>query len=85
MSLLTIINEESDRLNRLVGEAGEMARLDAGEVELDFSRARFRMLWRRPSITARPRWEIALWTFESLRDCRACLWTSREFAKFSSI
>ena len=32
--LLTIINEESDRLNRLVGEAGEMARLDAGEVKL---------------------------------------------------
>ncbi len=34
--LLTIINEESDRLNRLVGEAAEMARLDAGEVELKF-------------------------------------------------
>jgi two-component system, OmpR family, sensor histidine kinase KdpD len=34
--LLTVINEESDRLNRLVGEAGEMARLDAGEVELKF-------------------------------------------------
>jgi two-component system sensor histidine kinase KdpD len=33
--LLTIINEESDRLNRLVGEAGEMARLDAGDVELN--------------------------------------------------
>ena len=32
--LLTIINEESDRLNHLVGEAGEMASLDAGEVEL---------------------------------------------------
>jgi len=32
--LLTIINEETDRLNRLVGEAGEMARLDAGETEL---------------------------------------------------
>jgi two-component system sensor histidine kinase KdpD len=32
--LLTIINEDTDRLNRLVGEAGEMARLDAGEVEL---------------------------------------------------
>jgi two-component system sensor histidine kinase KdpD len=32
--LLTIINEESDRLNRLVGEAAEMSRLDAGEVEL---------------------------------------------------
>lgn len=34
LELLTIINEETDRLNRLVGEAGEMARLDAGEVEL---------------------------------------------------
>jgi len=32
--LLTIINEESDRLNRLVGEAAEMSRLDAGEVVL---------------------------------------------------
>ncbi|MGH9704687.1 MAG: sensor histidine kinase, partial [Candidatus Acidiferrales bacterium] len=32
--LLTVINEESDRLNRLVGEAGEMAQLDAGEFEL---------------------------------------------------
>lgn len=32
--LLTIINEESDRLNRLVGEAAEMAQLDSGEVKL---------------------------------------------------
>ncbi|MGH9679181.1 MAG: sensor histidine kinase, partial [Candidatus Acidiferrales bacterium] len=32
--LLNIINEECDRLNRLVGEAAEMARLDAGEVKL---------------------------------------------------
>ena len=32
--LLTVINEESDRLDRLVGEAAEMAQLDAGEVEL---------------------------------------------------
>ena len=32
--LLTVINEESDRLNRLVGEAAEMAQLDAGQVEL---------------------------------------------------
>ena len=32
--LFTIINEESDRLNRLVGEASEMARLDAGEADL---------------------------------------------------
>ncbi len=38
--LLTIINEESDRLNRLVGEAGEMARLDAGEVELKLASSR---------------------------------------------
>ncbi len=35
--LLTIVNEETDRLNRLVGEAGEMARLDAGEVELNLT------------------------------------------------
>jgi two-component system sensor histidine kinase KdpD len=33
--LLTVIDEESDRLNRLVGEAAEMAQLDAGKVELD--------------------------------------------------
>ena len=33
--LLTIINEESDRLNRLVGEAAEMSQLEAGKVELD--------------------------------------------------
>ncbi|HXW16941.1 MAG TPA: ATP-binding protein [Candidatus Acidoferrales bacterium] len=32
--LLTIINEEADRLNQLVGDAAEMARLDAGEFEL---------------------------------------------------
>ncbi len=32
--LLSIINEESDRLDRLVGEAAEMAALDAGAVEL---------------------------------------------------
>jgi two-component system sensor histidine kinase KdpD len=32
--LLEIINEECDRLNRLVGEAGEMARLEAGDVKL---------------------------------------------------
>ena len=32
--LLTVINEETDRLNRLVGEAAEMAQLDAQRVEL---------------------------------------------------
>lgn len=32
--LLSIINEESDRLNRLVGKAAEMAQLDAGAIEL---------------------------------------------------
>jgi two-component system sensor histidine kinase KdpD len=32
--LLTVIDEESDRLNRLVGEAAEMSQLDAGKVEL---------------------------------------------------
>lgn len=34
LELLTIINEETDRLNRLVGEAAEMAQLDAQKVEL---------------------------------------------------
>jgi two-component system, OmpR family, sensor histidine kinase KdpD len=32
--LLTVINEESDRLNHLIGEAAEMAQLDAHMVEL---------------------------------------------------
>ncbi|HXZ20863.1 MAG TPA: ATP-binding protein, partial [Candidatus Acidoferrales bacterium] len=32
--LLVVINEECDRLNHLVEEAAEMARLEAGEVEL---------------------------------------------------
>ena len=35
--LLTIINEECDRLNHLVEEAGEMAQLEAGEVTLDLA------------------------------------------------
>jgi two-component system, OmpR family, sensor histidine kinase KdpD len=35
--LLTIINEECDRLNRLVEEAGEMAKLEAGEFELNLA------------------------------------------------
>ena len=34
--LLTIINEECDRLNHLVEQAAEMARLEAGEIELHF-------------------------------------------------
>jgi two-component system sensor histidine kinase KdpD len=33
--LLSIINEECDRLNRLVEEAGEMAKLEAGEIALE--------------------------------------------------
>jgi two-component system sensor histidine kinase KdpD len=35
--LLTVIDEESDRLNRLVAEAVEMAQLDTQEVKMDFS------------------------------------------------
>jgi two-component system sensor histidine kinase KdpD len=35
--LLTIIDEESDRLNRLVSEAVEMAQLDAQQVQMHFS------------------------------------------------
>jgi two-component system sensor histidine kinase KdpD len=33
--LLTVIDEETDRLNRLVGEAAEMAQLDSGLVKLN--------------------------------------------------
>jgi len=35
--LLTIINEECDRINRLVGEAAEIARLESGKVKLDLA------------------------------------------------
>ena len=35
--LLTIIDEECDRLNHLVEEAGEMAKLEAGEISLDLA------------------------------------------------
>lgn len=34
--LLAVINEESDRLNRLVGEASEVAQLDAHQLEFNF-------------------------------------------------
>src|SRR5216683_3572864 len=37
--LLSIINEECDRLNHLVEEASEMARLEAGEIELHIAPA----------------------------------------------
>jgi len=37
--LLTVINEESDRLNRLIGEAAEMSQLDANKVEFHFEQA----------------------------------------------
>lgn len=40
--LLTVIDEESDRLNRLVGEAAEMSQLDAGKVELKLEPHRIR-------------------------------------------
>ena len=35
--LLTIVDEEADRLNRLVGEAVEMAQLEAQEVRMNFA------------------------------------------------
>jgi two-component system sensor histidine kinase KdpD len=34
--LLQVINEESDRLNRLVGEAGEVAQLDSHQLQFSF-------------------------------------------------
>ncbi len=40
--LLAIINEESDRLNRLVGEAAEVAQLDAHKIEFSIEPRRVR-------------------------------------------
>jgi two-component system sensor histidine kinase KdpD len=37
LELLTIIDEESDRVNRLIGQAVEMAQLEAQEVRMSFS------------------------------------------------
>ena len=34
--LIAVVEEEADRLNRLIGEAAEMAQLDAQKVQLDF-------------------------------------------------
>ena len=42
--LLTVVDEEADRLNRLVGEAAEMAQLDANQVELDLQQYNVRKL-----------------------------------------
>jgi two-component system sensor histidine kinase KdpD len=42
--LLTIIDEESDRLNRLISEAVEMAQLDAQQVQMHFAAASVRQL-----------------------------------------
>jgi two-component system, OmpR family, sensor histidine kinase KdpD len=36
--LLQVINEESDRLNRLVGEAGEVAQLDSHQLQFHFEK-----------------------------------------------
>ena len=35
--ILTIIDEECDRINRLVSEASEIARLESGAVTLDLA------------------------------------------------
>jgi two-component system sensor histidine kinase KdpD len=38
--LMTVINEESDRLNRLIGEAAEVAQLESHEFQLDLQECR---------------------------------------------
>ena len=58
--LLSIINEECDRLNHLVEEAAEMARLEAGEIELRIcAHSHRRRLFREPWRYPRLRWEPA--------------------------
>jgi two-component system sensor histidine kinase KdpD len=50
LELLTVINEESDRLNRLVGEAAEMAQLDASfSCKLNQFSRRSRTHWKKQS------------------------------------
>ena len=39
---MTIINEEADRLNRLVAEVLEMVRIEAGKLHLEQAAARCR-------------------------------------------
>ena len=41
--LLQVINEESDRLNRLVGEAGEVAQLDSHQLQFSFETQNIRI------------------------------------------
>jgi two-component system sensor histidine kinase KdpD len=50
--LLTVIDEESDRLNHLVGEAVEMAQLDAQEVHMTFGPVPVRVLVERAMETS---------------------------------
>ena len=55
--LLTVIDEECDRLNQLVGDAAEMARLDAGEFELNLeAELAWRISWRRLCSIAKRLW-----------------------------
>ncbi len=51
--LLTVIEEESDRLNHLVEEASEMARMDAGTVELSLEPGETRTVSGGPAEEAR--------------------------------
>ena len=52
--LLTIVDEEADRLNRLVGQAVEMAQIEAQEVHMSFCPPyRFRSWWSRRARGAR--------------------------------
>ncbi len=79
--LLEIMNEECDRLNKLVEDASEMSQLEAGEIELDFRAVPVRELVDkalencRTSLASR---EISLQIAESLPPVRADLQRARE-------
>ena len=68
--LLAVINEESDRLNRLVGEAAEVAQLDARQVELAF-RAAPHSRSRRcgPATIQDTLWNTIRWRSPSRKHC----------------
>ena len=63
--LLNVIDEESDRLNRLIAQAVEMAQLDAGAVRLDRRAYPLNALIEEVLETARPRWPERTLLFDS--------------------
>ena len=72
--MLSIIDEETDRLNLLVTEAVKMSQIDAGKVKLDRSAAKIDVLWKTAIASFNGRGDDRIRAFElhgnSRCDCR---------------